>query len=262
MLRADFEPHTTFRQLLQQTRERALGAYAHQDLPFEMLVEEIQPERDMSHTPLFQAMFIMQNTPLQGEGQQVSDINMRILELDAGTATFDMTYSLAEQAAGMHVSVEYSTDLFELPTIQRMARHYINLLEAAVAQPDTSVDALPMLTPEERRTILRDWNTTTQDRRDATVQELFSQTAARQPDAIAVRWQKQTLTYGQLEQRSNQLAHFLREKGVGPETLVGVMMEKSIDLIITLMGVLKAGGAYLPINPIVQIFFCKFRVSC
>ena len=250
VIRADFDPGMSFLDLLRQTREQALGAYAHQDLPFEMLVDELQPERDMSHTPLFQVMFIMQNMPLQGSGQQVSDIHMRVLELDAGTATFDITYSLAEQATGMHVSVEYSTDLFELPTIQRMARHYITLLRSIVEHPEAPVAALNMLTPEERHTILAEWNdTATADRRDHTVHELFMQVAARQPDAVAVRYEGQSLTYGELDARSNQLAHFLREKGVGPETLVGVMLPKSLDLIVTLLGILKAGGAYLPISP-------------
>ena len=251
VLRADFDPGMGFRELLHQTRERALSAYAHQDLPFEMMVDELQPERDMSHTPLFQVMFIMQNTPLQGSGQQVSDIHMRVLELDAGTATFDITYSLAEQATGMHVSVEYSTDLFGLSTIQRMARHYITLLEAIVADPDAPVSTLNLLTPEERHTILAEWNdTATPDRRDFTVHERFMEVAARQPDAIAVRYEGQGLTYAELDARSNQLAHLLREKGVGPETLVGVMMNKSPDLIVALMGILKAGGAISPSRPI------------
>ncbi|MBU6399951.1 MAG: amino acid adenylation domain-containing protein [Verrucomicrobia bacterium] len=248
VLRSRLSGDPTFRTLLRQVREATLEAVAHQDLPFEKLVEELQPQRSPSHSPLVQVMFVLQNLPvleLHLTGATVSP-----LPLDTGTAKFDLTLALIEDASGLQASAEYNADLFEPATIGRFLDHYHTLLEAIVADPDRRLSELPLLSPAERRLLLVDWNQTRTDYpRHHTVHQLFEQQAERTPTAVAVTLGKQALTYDQLNRRANQLAHYLQRLGVGPDRLVGICAERSLDLVIGLLAILKAGGAYVPLDP-------------
>jgi non-ribosomal peptide synthetase component F len=266
VLRADFSGAPTFRELLQRVREVMLGAYAHQDLPFEMLVEVLQPERDMSRSPLFQVMFILQNAPVRA--QRLPGLALEMLDVHSGSSTFDLTLSMAEEADGMDAAIEFNTDLFDASTIESMLEHFQVLLEGVVADPDQPVSRLPLLTADERRRLLVEWNDAVADysqRQDLCVHQLFEAQVERTPDAVAVvfpatdettrpeRGEEKTsqhLTYRGLNQRANQLAHCLQKLGVGPETVVGVCVERSPEMIVSALGVLKAGGAYLPIDPL------------
>ncbi|HEY54191.1 MAG TPA: AMP-binding protein, partial [Caldilineae bacterium] len=248
VFRTDLSGDPSFRELLQRVRETSLGAFAHQDLPFEQLVEVLQPERDMSHTPLFQVMLILQNAPVKA--QPVGDLVFSSIDVDAGTATFDLTLAVSELADGLDVSAEYSTDLFNESTIQRLLDHFQILLEGIVADPDRAISGLPLLPQAELEQVLSGWNDTATDvPLDIPVHRRIEQQVDATPDAEAVVWQDQRLTYAELDRRANRLAHHLQELGVGPETLVGVSVQRSLDMIVALLGVLKAGGAYLPIDP-------------
>jgi amino acid adenylation domain-containing protein len=248
VLRADLTGEPTFRALLAQVREQALGAYTHQDLPFEMLVEALQPERNLSYNPLFQVMFVLNNAPMQAV--QLPSLTMRPLQVESGTARFDITLSMAEGPEGLAGALEYNTDLFEAPTIARLVEHLAVVLEGIVADPDQPVATLPLLTPAERQRLLGDWNATAAPFPDQTCfHHLFEAQVARHPDALAVTLDGATLTYRELNARANQLAHYLQEHGVGPNTLVAVELDRSFALVIAILGVLKAGGAFLPLDP-------------
>jgi len=254
VMRTDLSGEPSFRELLRRVRKVAVEAYAHQDLPFEVIVEELQPERDMSHTPLFQVMFILQNVPMQA--RQLPDLTLSPLEAHSGTATFDLTLIMAEGTEGLSGVLEYNTDLFDAATIQRMVGHFQTLLEGIVADPDQSISALPLLTEAERQQLLMEWNDTATDYpQDLCVHHLFEAQVARTPDAVAVVFPstsvggREQLTYGELNRRANQLARYLQKLGVGPETLVGISVERSLEMAVGLLGILKAGGAYLPLDP-------------
>ena len=255
VMRADLSDNPSFRQLLRRVRETALGAYAHQDLPFEILVEALQPRRDTSHTPLFQVMFILQNAP--GRAQEVPSLRLEQIEVDAGTSTYDITLSMTEQNQWMGVDVEYSTDLFDESTIRRMMAHFQTLLDGIVAEPDAPVAVVPLLTETERKAVAV-WNDTDVDiPDDLCVHQLFELQVERTPDATAVvlpaeaahDGRRQALSYGVLNERANQVAHYLQKEGVGPETLVGLCVERSLEMVIGLLGILKAGAAYVPLDP-------------
>ncbi|WP_253895672.1 non-ribosomal peptide synthetase/type I polyketide synthase, partial [Corallococcus exercitus] len=247
VLRARIHPEASFRALLGQVRDTTLAAYEHQDLPFEKLVEELQVPRDLGRTPLVQAVFALQNAPagvLEAPG-----LRMELLEVDAGTAHFDLGLLLTETPDGLRGSIEYSTDLFERDTVARLAGHLRVLMEAAVAGPDVPLSALPWLTPEERQQVLVAWNDTALPYpSDSTVAARFAMQAARQPDAIAVEDGDERLTYSQLDARANQLAHVLRARGVGPDVPVALCLERSVGFVVTVLGILKAGGAYVPLD--------------
>ncbi|GIV97577.1 MAG: hypothetical protein KatS3mg057_2234 [Herpetosiphonaceae bacterium] len=252
VMRAQFYDNPSFRTLLSRVRETALGAFAHQDLPFEKLVEELKPERSTSHSPLFQVMFALQNapdSPLQGSGQ-VGGLRIRPLHVPAAIAKFDLTLELTEVEHGLVAAFEYNADLFDAETIARLARHFQILLEAVVAQPDLPVGRLPLLGDNERRRLLDEWNaTTTTYPRASTIHQLFEAQAGLLPDAVAVSFLGSQLTYRELNERANRLAHHLRSLGVGPGVYVGVCLERSLDLVVALLGILKAGGAYAPLEP-------------
>ena len=248
VMRGDLSGNPRFSELLARTRHAALDAYAHQDLPFEKLVEELKPERDMSRNPLFQVMFVLQNTP---EAElNLAGLDCESLTLHNGTAKFDLSLSLTETRGELHGILEYSTDLFDAATIERLAGHFTTLLEGIVADPERHIGQLPLLTEDERHQLLVGWNDTAVDYpRDKCVHELFEAQAARAPDAIAVVHGDTQLTYAALNARANQLAHHLRGLGVGPDTLVGLCLERSLDLVIGILAILKAGGAYVPLDP-------------
>jgi len=247
LLRAKFSERPNFLSLVQQVRDRVLGAYAHPDLPFERLVAELAPDRDPSRMPLFQVMFVLHNPEGVSEVSQVSGNR----DLGTGTSKFDLTLLLSETEDGLEGMIEYNTDLFEASTIQRICGHYRTLLEASVAQPDRSITELPMLTDQERRQLLVDWNNTAVEVPGKTLclHQMIEEQAARTPDQVALVFDQQRLTYGELNRRANQLAHYLQELAVGPDTLVGLFMERSLEMIVGLLGILKAGGAYVPMDP-------------
>jgi amino acid adenylation domain-containing protein len=248
VLRTDLSGNPPFRELLQRVREVALGAHAHQDLPFERLVEALQPERRLSHAPLFQAMFSLENAPRQA--LHLSGLTLTPLDVDGGTAKFDLTLSIVEEAAGVRATLGYNTDLFEAATMRRVLGHFQSLLEGLVAHPAQRLAELPLLTEPERQQLLVEWNATKAEYpADQCLPQLFEAQVARTPEAIAVVFEDQQLTYRELNDRANQLAHHLRALGVGPEGLVGLYMGRSLEMIVGLLGILKAGGAYVPLDP-------------
>ena len=248
VLRTRFSEQMTFRELLDQVLETALEAYAHQDLPFEKLVEELQPERTLSHSPLFQVMFHLQNAVT--EDFSLSGLSMSLLEVRTQTAKFDLSFSIAESDEGLVGTLNYNTDLFARATVERMAHHFEHLLAAAVANPDEQVSRLQMLSQAERDEVLFQWNDTERDSEGYRLVHLaFADQARRTPAAIAVRCEQHELTYEELNRRANRLAHRLRRLGVGPEVSVGLLARRSAGMIVAMLAVLKAGGAYVPLDP-------------
>ncbi|NTX52768.1 amino acid adenylation domain-containing protein [Myxococcus sp. CA039A] len=237
----------SFRELLRRVRRACLGAFAHQDLPFEQLVDALQPSRDLSRSPLFQVMFVMPGptAPLALSGLAVEE-----LSFEPGMAKFDLTLFVRELPQSLVTYWEYNTDLFDEETVSRMAGHYTRLLQAALSQPGQDVEALPLLGEAERRRLLVDWNATEAPRSSAScVNALFEAHAARTPDAVAVRFGEHALTYGELNRQANRLARFLRRGGVGADVPVALCVRRSLDLAVGVLGVLKAGGAYVPLDP-------------
>ncbi|MGH9367525.1 MAG: condensation domain-containing protein, partial [Thermoanaerobaculia bacterium] len=248
VLRTDLSGDPTFRGLLGRVREVALEAYAHQDLPFEKLVEELNPERTLRHSPLFQVMMVLQNAP--GAGPRLAGVSVTPLPLRTETAKYDLTASFAERGEEIWASFEYNTDLFEASAVRRMLSHLEVLLGAIAEDPDCCVSRLPLMTEEERHQVLVEWNRTEAPYpREKTVHRLFEEQAQQRPEAVAVEFEGKRLTYGQLNERANRLAGYLSKRGVGPEVLVGLCVERSLEMVVGLLGILKAGGAYLPLDP-------------
>ncbi len=248
VLRTDLSDNPSFCQLINRVRKVTLGAYAHQDLPFEKLVEALQPERDLSRHPLFQVMFIFQNAPVTP--LELPGLTLEPLEHENGTAKYDLSLYVRETDAGLEATWEYNTDLFEPATIQRMQGHWQTLLEAIATAPETPISHLPLLTPTEEQQLLIQGNQTQADYpQTACLHHLFEAQAQRTPDAVAVEFAGDRLTYRQLNIKANQLAHYLQEWGVQPNQLVGLYIERSLDMAIALLGILKAGAAYLPLDP-------------
>ncbi|WP_256584098.1 condensation domain-containing protein, partial [Pseudomonas sp. SDI] len=250
ILKASFSEGLTFRALLQQVKDTALQAQAHQDLPFEQLVEALQPVRSLSHSPLFQVLFNHQNAGRAVATGPASALRVEPLSWQKQTSQFDLTLDTFESAEALSAAFTYATDLFEASTIERMARHWLNLLEGIVAAPDTRVADLPMLDADERRAMVEGWNATaTEYPLQSSVQALIEAQVERVPDAPALLFGEVELSYAELNARANQLAHRLIEAGVGPDVLVGIAAERSLDMVVGLLGVLKAGGAYVPLDP-------------
>ena len=248
VLRIDAAGDPTFRRLLERVRQTALEAYAHQDLPFEVLVDALQTERDLSRTPLVQVLFVEQSVPLRR--LQLPDLVLEPRELDLGTARFDLSLSIAALAEGWLATWKYSTDLFDAPTPARLAEQLRNLLAAAVANPDLPLSRLAWLGEGERHQVLLGWNDTNRVWRDELcLHQLIEEQASRTPEAVAVSFDGRELTCRELDRRANRLAHRLRRLGVGPESLVGVAAERSLEMVVGLLATLKAGGAYLPLDP-------------
>jgi amino acid adenylation domain-containing protein len=238
----------SFRELLRRARETALTAYKHQDVPFEKLVQELTPERRLDHTPLFQVMLTLQNAP--ADDLELADLRLRMLTRVTTTAKFDLTLNIGEQDGELAGEIEYSTDLFDAPTIDRLMGHFERLLASALAEPGARLPELELLSAAERQQLLREWNDTAVPRRDGVLlQDLFAAMAARAPHAPAVVSADRTLTYGELDRITGRLAGRLRGLGVGPDVAVGVLMERSAEMVVALLGILKAGGCYLPLDP-------------
>ncbi|HEX5705834.1 MAG TPA: amino acid adenylation domain-containing protein, partial [Pyrinomonadaceae bacterium] len=248
VLRTELRPRLTFRELVGRVRETVVGAFAHQDIPFEKLVEELQPERSLSHTPFFQVLFAYQNAP--GASLELPGLSLESFEFENENAIFDLSLSVGESEQGLIGGLFYKTNLFDRATVRRMIGHFRRLLEAVVAAPDGELTALQLLTAEESRQILSEWNRTESEyERGRFFPQLFEDRVRETPDAVAVSFQGERLTYAELNARANQLAHHLRALGVGPETLVGLCVERSPEMVVGLLGILKSGGAYVPLDP-------------
>ena len=248
VLRANFAGAPSFREVLRRVRETTLDAYAHQDLPFARLVQELSPERDLSRNPLFQVAFQLLNAPTLG--QEGSNSNYEVLEVQRETAILDLTVSVWENADGLDGEIEYNTDLFDADTVKRLAAHYLILLQSIVADPDQRVHDLPLLSDAERRQLLIEWNATKTDYpHEENIVSLFEAQVARSPAATALVCEEARITYAELNSRSNRLARHLQVLGVGPEVLVGICIDRSFDFVVALLATFKAGGAYLPLDP-------------
>ncbi|MEO5330729.1 MAG: amino acid adenylation domain-containing protein [Magnetococcus sp. YQC-5] len=249
-LRVDLSGDPPFLELLSRVRRMTLDAFAHQDLPFEQLVEEIHPARNLSHSPLFQVMFAWQDAP--SSPVELTGLTLTPMELIGKSAKFDLTLSMEEGQEGLIGGMEYNTDLFDASTIERMIGHFKHLLTQITANPDLPISRLPILTQAERQQVLQTWNDTKRvyPGSDRCIHQLFEAKVEQTPNAVALVCDDgRTLDFAGLNRRANQLAHHLRTLGVGPETLVGVCMERNLDLVVGLLAILKAGGAYVPLDP-------------
>ena len=247
VLRSNLAGNPSFLELLSQIQQVALEAYTHQDLPFDKLVEALQPERNLSYTPLFQIMFAWQNEP---QLSVIPGLNLSEFKVDSQIAQFDLSVCIENIADSLIANFEYNTDLFNDVTIKRMVSHYQNLLEGIVINPQTRLSDLPLLSDQERQQLLIDWNPTLVDySQDISIQQLFTAQVEKKPHGIALALGSSQLTYQQLNDRADRLAHYLQELGVKPEVLVGVYLERSLEAIVAILGIIKAGGAYLALDP-------------
>ncbi len=247
-LRTDLSGSQTVHELLSLVRQVCLGAYTHQDVPFEKLVEVLQPMRDVSYSPIFQVMFELQNAP--ASELAVPGLRIAAVDVEPLTAKFDLTLTLCETENGLTASMEYNTDLFSDARVMRILRHYELILHDMAAHPDATIDALRLLTDEEERRLLTDWNAgpflPVPDRSFA---QLFDAQASATPDNVAAVWLDRHLTYRELNRRANQVAHALLLNGVKPETAVALLGDRNLDFLAMLLGIFKAGGIYLPLDP-------------
>ena len=251
VLKADLDGRMGFDELLAQARQRALEAQAHQDLPFEQLVEALQPERNASHNPLFQVLFNHQSEIRSVTPEvQLEDLRLEGLAWDGQTAQFDLTLDIQEDENGIWASFDYATDLFDASTVERLAGHWRNLLRGIVANPRQRLGELPLLDAPERRQTLSEWNPAQRECAvQGTLQQRFEEQARQRPQAVALILDEQRLSYGELNARANRLAHCLIARGVGADVPVGLALERSLDMLVGLLAILKAGGAYLPLDP-------------
>ena len=249
VMRTDLSGNPTFRELLARVREVTLGAYDHQELSFEKLVEELQPERSLSHSPIFQVLFTLQNMPVTE--QELAGLTIRSLDVEQTTAKYDLSLSLGESGdQGMVGYLEYNVALFTAATIERLAGHFLRVLESMVEDLDQPVDAFRLLSPTERQRQLVEWNALSGDYPlNRHYAELFAEQVARTPDAPAVLFEGESLNYSELDERANRLAHYLQSQGIGPDSLVALLDERGIPLLTAILAVFKAGGAYLPLDP-------------
>ncbi|MBV4551044.1 non-ribosomal peptide synthase/polyketide synthase [Pseudomonas sp. SWRI102] len=251
VLRTELDGQTRIDELLRRVKETALGAQAHQDLPFERLVEALKLERSLSHTPLFQVMYNHQ--PQVADVTTIrtaSGLELGMIEWQARTTQFDLTLDTFERAGTLHAALTFANDLFEAPTIERMARHWLRVLTAMIADPSQRIGELPLLDSDEYSSLVHGWNATAQRYpTDLCMHQLIEAQVARTPDATALVFDEQSLTYAELDARANRLAHLLRERGVRPDSLVGICVERSVEMVVGLLAIHKAGGAYVPLDP-------------
>nr|ALT22083.1 nonribosomal peptide synthetase [Anabaena sp. XPORK15F] len=248
VLRTKFTENINFEELVNQVKETTLEAYNHQDVPFEQIVEAIKPERSLSHSPLFQVLFILQNAPM--EKLELPGVNIEILPSDTSTAKFDLTLSMMEENKELTCTWDYNSDLFNENTIVKMSNHFQKLITEITRKPQQEINQIKILAEAEQHHLLVELNNTKiKYPHQKCVHQLFTEQAEKTPDAIAIKFANQELTYQELNQKVNQLANYLQKLGVKPETLVGICVERSLEMVIGLLGILKAGGAYLPIDP-------------
>lgn len=247
VIRTDLSGQPAFGEVLARVKQAVLDAQAHQDVPFERVVNAVRPPRHAGREPLFRTLFILNTEPAQ---QTLGDLTLEGCCVETGTAKFDLTLYFEEIRHGLAAALEYRTELFQPATMRRMLAHLEVLLEGLLAQPERSIAELPLLPEAERRQVLTEWNRTQADYpQEQCYQELFERQAAATPDAVAVVFEQATLTYGELNGRANQLAARLRALGVGPDVLVGICVERSLEMVVGLLAILKAGGAYVPLDP-------------
>ena len=247
-LRSNVATDLPFNKFLKNVRATTMEAYESQDIPFEKVVDIVEPERNLSYSPLFQVMMVLQNNP--GGELKFSGLNIEPVVIESVVSKFDITLDFIETGAGLYGNIEYNTDLFDRATIERLGKHFIVLVEQVTENPGTQIKDLEILTPEEKHQLLVEWNATEVDYpRGKCIHHLFEDQVAKTPDNVAIVFETSQLTYGELNEKSNQLAHYLQERGVKPETLVGICVDRSLEMIIGLLGILKAGGAYVPIDP-------------
>jgi amino acid adenylation domain-containing protein len=259
VFRADFTHNLTFRELVRQARSFALEAYNHQDVPFEKLVEELIPQRSLETHPLFQVMFTFQNIPKQVF--EIPGLKIKEMGFEAGIAKFDLSVEVWENNE-FHCQFEYNTDLFEQSTIRRMLAHFEKLLSAAVENPDLTVAQIPMMSAEERQQVLVDWNRTAADYpRDLPLHRAFESQVNARPDATALLFADKKWSYREVNDQANRLARRLIAGGTGPYSLVGIFLERSAEMVIALLGVLKAGAAYVPLDPAYPLERLKFLIE-
>ena len=248
VLRADLSGNPTFLELLARARSMCMGAWLHQDIPFEKLVEELNPARDLSCHPLIQVTFAFQNTPQCPLA--LSSLEVGDFKIETGIAIFDLHLFMVEAEGRLQGYFVYNTDLFDAATITRLIGHFQTLLEGIIADPEQPISQLPILSQIERHQLINECNNTAREfPKNQCSHQLFETQVDKTPDAVALVFEDQHLTYRELNSRANQLAHYLRRFGVGPEVLVGICVERSIEMIVGLLGILKAGGAYVPIDP-------------
>jgi myxalamid-type nonribosomal peptide synthetase MxaA len=247
VLRSDLSADPLFTELLQRVEQSIRAAHAHQDLPFERLVDELQPQRDLSHTPLFQVMFTMRDPE---QSLRAGPLTITGREVDAGTTLYDLTLIATPKQDGLRMQIQFNVDLFDIATIERLGGHFRVLLAGIADDPARRLSQLPLLPEAELHLMLTEWNQNRRPyRRDLCMHQIVEEQVERAPDSIAVVFNDRQMTYRELNTRANQLAHYLRAQGVGPETLVGVAAEFSPETIVELLAVLKAGGAYVPMDP-------------
>ena len=248
-LRADLSENPRFVDLMMQVQDTTLSAYEHQDIPFERLVDKLGVARDKSHSPLFQVMFTLQNASTDHE-LRLPGLELDLLPSVMKTAKFDLTLNLTEKADGLDGILEYNTDLFDATTVHRMVGHLESILEAAVEHPHTRLSDLPILPEAETKLLLEDWNSVDAEFEfNNSIHELFEKQVALNPDAMALTFDDESISYGSLNAQANQLAHWLRNKGVVADQLVGISLHRSPSMLVAILGVLKAGGAYVPVDP-------------
>jgi amino acid adenylation domain-containing protein len=248
VIRTEVSERATFTELVKRVKEVTLEAYANQEVPFEKVVEDLQPERELSRTPLFQVMFAFQNEA--GEQKQPGGLRMRREELEKTTTKFDLHMTVREREGRLEQEIEYNAELFDPRTIKRMAEHFQNLLKAIANDGELKVREVSIMSEAERQQVLVEWNDTRQEYvGDELIHQLFQQQVRLTPQAIALTCDDQHLSYEELNWRANQLASYLVAQGVGPESLVGIMMDRGIEMVVALLAILKAGGAYVPLDP-------------
>lgn len=246
VMRTDLSGNLTFAELLRRVKQTTLEAFAHQEVPFEMIVADLQPERNLSHSPLFQVMFSLQNAP--AGSLEVEGITFKQIIVEGGTAKFDLLLNMQELGDQLYATFEYNADLFDEATIKRMSGHFRRLLSEIAEQPDQQLADLPLLTVEERHQLLVEWNRTEADFPALPVHTLFEQQAAQTPEQTAVRFGDEMVTYRELNERSNRLARHLQSIGIRAGQMVGLAIERSTDLYVAMLAILKAGGAYVPFD--------------
>ena len=248
VLRTQLSGELTFRELLGRAREVSLGAFAHQDLPFEKLVEELHPQRSLGHSPLFQVMLDLQNAPM--EMKQIDGVLLSLVPVETETAKFDLTLTFSQTGEGLDAALEYSTELFDEATARRIVANFLILLQGIAEHPDTKIDLLPLLAETEKQKLLVEWNDTRLDYTERIpVHHVFEQQAQRRPSAIAVVCANEALSYEQLNRRANQLARCLQHSGAAPGDSIGICLERSAEMPLAVLAVLKAGCTYVPLDP-------------
>jgi amino acid adenylation domain-containing protein len=248
VFRTQLSGDPTFHELLARVKETALSAYANEEMPFEQLVQELRPERSLSHSPLFQILFSLRNTP--SGSFRLANLELEFFLGSGETSKYDLSMYLEEHPGGIHGKIEYNTDLYDATTVKRIQRHYQTLLESALEAPDTQLSKLQMLEPAERTQLLVEWNDTARDYpRTRCLHQVFEDQAKQHPEAVAVTFGEESITYDVLNQRANQLAHHLQQQGIAAGQRVGLLVERSIEMFVGLLGIQKSGAAYVPLDP-------------